>query len=885
MLLDEVTRHYTIMKTPVTPSPTACPQCGRPLPGGGLQGLCPACLLVQADATRSGERPGAGARFEPPSVADVAALFPRLEIIRLIGAGGMGAVYQARQPDLDRMVALKILPADGPGGTLFEERFNREARALARLSHPNIVSVHEFGRAGRHHFFLMEYVDGANLRQLEQAGRLSPREVLQVIPQICDALQYAHDEGVVHRDIKPENVLVDLNGRVKIADFGLARILGPEGDTGRLTVDGQVMGTPHYMAPEQVERPLSVDHRADIYSLGVVIYEMLTGDLPLGKFPPPSRKVEVDVRLDAVVLRALENDPERRYQRAGDVKTGVETVSRSPAPEAGTGDEEAGTGPAPVRHLCWAGIPVVVERDGEREVSFEGALGLVFATMSVAAVGHYLVRWLSGGEHAVPRMVWTAAVLTVFWAIRQTFRRQEPRAAVERTMNGTVVLHRRRLPRFLRDYLTLAALFVVVVGSHYLHRAVIRPLFGRPDAAAPQVARPEPASGALRAELEGGGRVELLAVSLPDAAPNQWWFPDGRPDAGTYEVHRLPCPGGMEDTGRAMVFRVVDLPSGSDGPFFEAGPGMSVAAGGVVFVNWRELPGARAACYSGVSAGQRIAPEVGVSVDPWRPLAAYHRDGRPAGSRRLPDDPHPRLQVHATSDSPEGARITAMLPRESRDWRFRIVAVDHSGVEHTERSMSGSLGPSGDDSILTFVFHGLRLEDVREFVAQARPVRWVRFPDVVLQPAGKLPEPRPLAFAPDQEVTVAELVDFDSGRVGRFPPGADGENAVVVAAGAVAWAVSEGFDAALGAAGLDLAGTVHLAVVEEAEWERLTPREVIDRVYERRFAPARLPVEGPYSGHRTYAYQTREGGFGLLRLVRVGPGLPDDTIRLRRITR
>jgi len=164
----------------------------------------------------------------------------------------MGAVYKPRQPALDRVVALKILPSKGASGGNFEERFSREARALARLSHPNIVAVHEFGQAGALHFFIMEFVDGANLRQLEQAGRLSPRAALQIIPQICDAVQYAHDEGIVHRDIKPENVLVDRKGRVKIADFGLAKIVGVEGGSSRLTAEGQVMGTPHYMAPEQV---------------------------------------------------------------------------------------------------------------------------------------------------------------------------------------------------------------------------------------------------------------------------------------------------------------------------------------------------------------------------------------------------------------------------------------------------------------------------------------------------------------------------------------------------------------------------------------------------------------------------------------------------------
>jgi len=297
-----------------------------------MAGLCPACLLARGLDTE----PGRGhRRFEPPPVEVLAKLFPQLEIERRIGAGGMGAVYRARQKDLDRWVALKVLSAGGTESDGFADRFNREARALARLSHPNIVAIHEFGQVPGYHFFLMEFVDGANLRELQRAGRISPREALQIVPQVCDALQYAHDVGIIHRDIKPENVLVDRRGRVKIADFGLARILdagvGVVGE--RLTEEGQVMGTPHYMAPEQVENPQWVDHRADIYSLGVVFYELLTGELPLGKFPPPSRKaVRVDVRLDEIVLRALENDPDRRYQHASEVKSRVETVRDDPGP-------------------------------------------------------------------------------------------------------------------------------------------------------------------------------------------------------------------------------------------------------------------------------------------------------------------------------------------------------------------------------------------------------------------------------------------------------------------------------------------------------------------------------------------------------------------------
>ena len=327
--------------------PNKCPQCGTPLDSGALGGLCPACLLAQG-ALHETVTGGPTPPFNPPSIAEIAPLFPQLEIIELIGKCGMGAVYKARQKQLDRLVALKILPPGIGHDAAFAERFAREARALAKLNHPGIVTLYEFGETSGQFYFLMEFVDGVNLRQLLNNGRISAREALAIVPQICDALQFAHDHGIVHRDIKPENILLDRHGRVKVADFGLAKIMGGNAiepaasgyspDSPGLTDAGKVMGTPQYMSPEQIKNPGDVDNRADIYALGVVFYQMLTGELPGKKIEPPSRKVQMDVRLDEIVLRALEKKPELRYQQVSEVRTCVETIfnSRETGPWTGS---------------------------------------------------------------------------------------------------------------------------------------------------------------------------------------------------------------------------------------------------------------------------------------------------------------------------------------------------------------------------------------------------------------------------------------------------------------------------------------------------------------------------------------------------------------------
>ena len=304
----------------------------------------------------------------------------------------------------------------------FADRFAREAKALARLNHPGIVTLYEFGRAGGDtnreaarpqplYYFLMEFVNGVNLRQVLEAGRMSPREALAIVPQICDALQYAHDQGIVHRDIKPENILLDRQGHVKVADFGLAKLVGDSrsgrgrgrGSSPASTGAGTVMGTPQYMAPEQRERPTEVDHRADIYSLGVVFYQMLTGELPArARSKLRRRKCHVDVRLDEVVLRALEKEPERRYQHVSEVKSAVETIA--------TTQRSADASAAPVDAASNAAARALptAEFEHARQLVLIPAIGMmVVSSYTLAVAGFALLAWFglamnSGNPRVAP---------------------------------------------------------------------------------------------------------------------------------------------------------------------------------------------------------------------------------------------------------------------------------------------------------------------------------------------------------------------------------------------------------------------------------------------------------------------------------------------------
>ena len=266
-------------------------------------------------------------REELPLPEELTALLPAdsYQVDSFLGQGGMGAVYRGQQVRLKRPVAIKIMRRDRGKDYDFEARFEREAQAMAKLSHPNIVSIIDYGQAGADYLYIvMELIDGADLMDVIRSGQMTQEMALTLLPQICDALQFAHDHGIVHRDIKPSNIMLTRDGRIKMADFGLAKRFDTESSF--RTQTGTGMGTPDYAAPEQFDPNACIDHRADIYALGVMIYQMITGSLPRGVWKPPSQRVEVAPAWDDIVSRAMQSDPADRYQTASDIKTDVSSI-------------------------------------------------------------------------------------------------------------------------------------------------------------------------------------------------------------------------------------------------------------------------------------------------------------------------------------------------------------------------------------------------------------------------------------------------------------------------------------------------------------------------------------------------------------------------------
>ncbi|MCX6847720.1 MAG: SUMF1/EgtB/PvdO family nonheme iron enzyme [Verrucomicrobia bacterium] len=287
---------------------------------------------------------GDSTNWLPPSPEELQALLPQYEITALIGRGGMGAVYRGRQANLDRPVAIKILP---PGldetDATFSERFRNEALAMAKLNHPGLVAVYDFGKTSNGMLYIvMEFVDGTDVAQMmAKKGRLSSEHAMAITAHVCDALKYAHERGIVHRDIKPANIMVGYDGVVKVADFGLAK-MSQSGQSVGLTQSGLAMGTMHYIAPEALTLGASVDQRADIYAMGVMLYHMLTGGLPHGMFELPSLQVPgLDPRYDGIISRALRNDRERRYQNVGELRHDLDAILTQPVTQVNADAKKA----------------------------------------------------------------------------------------------------------------------------------------------------------------------------------------------------------------------------------------------------------------------------------------------------------------------------------------------------------------------------------------------------------------------------------------------------------------------------------------------------------------------------------------------------------------
>ncbi len=302
-----------------------CPQCGNTLRGvaaGAREVSCPAC----GGSFRLQQEAGAA-----PRPRDLPRTLGRFRLLEVLGRGSFGTVYKAHDAELDRTVAVKVPRAGCFATAEEEERFLREARSAAQLSHPGIVPVHEIGRDGDLPYLVCDYVAGRTLADLLAERRPGFREAAELVAQAAEALDYAHRQGVVHRDVTPRNILLDAAGRPHLTDFGLAR---RDGASMVVTLDGQVLGTPAYMAPEQAAgEQARVDGRSDVYSLGVILYELLTGELPfrgsvrmllhqvLHDEPRPPRKLNdrIPRDLETVCLKALAKEPTRRYATAGDL--------------------------------------------------------------------------------------------------------------------------------------------------------------------------------------------------------------------------------------------------------------------------------------------------------------------------------------------------------------------------------------------------------------------------------------------------------------------------------------------------------------------------------------------------------------------------------------
>jgi predicted Ser/Thr protein kinase len=378
---------------PSKPSPELEGLDPKDLLNASLETVPPVTLPPQpvdpaATIPMSGPRPTlAGNKdVDLPLPEELSAMLPpgAYHVESFLGQGGMGAVYKGTQVRLKRPVAIKIMRRDLGKDHDFEARFEREAQAMAKLNHPNIVSVIDYGEAGPAYLYIvMELVDGADLMDVIRGGQMTQEMALSLLPQICDALQFAHDHGIVHRDIKPSNIMLTRDGRIKMADFGLAKHFDAESSF--RTQTGTGMGTPDYAAPEQFSPDMPIDHRADIYALGVMIYQMITGQLPRGAWKPPSQRAPVAPQWDSIVSRAMQSDPSERYQQASEVKTDVTSIPLTQGRAAGPPAAATGTGSAKSPNVALGGPSALPQTKSRAQL----LLGLI-ASAAVVALGAFI---------------------------------------------------------------------------------------------------------------------------------------------------------------------------------------------------------------------------------------------------------------------------------------------------------------------------------------------------------------------------------------------------------------------------------------------------------------------------------------------------------------
>ncbi|MGZ4837663.1 MAG: serine/threonine-protein kinase, partial [Terriglobales bacterium] len=317
------------------------------MPGVGAQGAASAPAPALAPSAAPAQDPnlptgGPWTALGIGASSDQVDFGPRYRIDRMLGQGGMGAVYKAWDKELQRPVALKLIRPDLARDPGVEARFKQELLLASKVSHKNILRIHDLGEAAGVKFISMAYVEGQDLHGLlTQQGKLTIEHAIKIARQLCGALDAAHSEGVVHRDFKPQNILLDKQENVYVSDFGLAKSL--EQDTG-MTKSGEFLGTPRYMAPEQVQGG-KIDHRADLYALGLILYEMVTGDVPfhadttlqlmykrVHEAPPSPKTLNPDLPdwIVRVIMKCIERDPAQRYQTAGEILHDLDTATAPP---------------------------------------------------------------------------------------------------------------------------------------------------------------------------------------------------------------------------------------------------------------------------------------------------------------------------------------------------------------------------------------------------------------------------------------------------------------------------------------------------------------------------------------------------------------------------